>query len=62
MTERNYTVPTLVDVQGNAGNDYKIQYVPTAYFIDKDGFIQDKAIGGWQSLEQIEQRLLKIMP
>jgi len=62
MTEKNYTIPTLVDVQGNARHDYKIQYVPTTYFIDRDGFIRDKSVGGWQSLEQIEQRLSKIMP
>jgi len=61
MTEKNYTIPTLVDVQGNAGHDYKIQYVPTTYFIDRDDFIRDKSVGGWQNLEQIEQRLSKII-
>jgi len=61
MAEKNYTITTLVDVDGKARRSYRIQYVPTAYLIDKDGFIRDRQIGGWESFEQIEQRLTKIL-
>ena len=61
MAEKNYTIPTLVDTDGNVRNSYRIQFVPTAFFIDKDGFIRDKQVGGWENLEQIEQRLTKIL-
>ena len=61
MAEKNYTILTLIDIDGTARRSYRIQYVPTAYFIDKDGFIRDKRVGGWENLEQIEQILTKIL-
>ena len=61
MAEKNYTITTLLDVEGTARRSYRVQFVPTAFFIDKDGFIVDKQIGGWESLEQIEQRLTRIL-
>lgn len=61
MTSNNYTFPALIDTTGDAQHGYHIQYVPTTFFIDKDGFIRDKSVGGWQSLDQIEQRLAKIL-
>jgi peroxiredoxin len=60
MTEKNYTFIALADPQRSAGHDYSVQYVPTTFLIDKDGFIQDKIIGGFENLEQMEQRLAKI--
>jgi peroxiredoxin len=60
LAKRNYTFTTLSDLQSSAAHDYHIQYVPTTFFIDRDGFIRDKVIGGFENMEQIEQRLSKI--
>jgi peroxiredoxin len=61
MTENKYTFPALIDTTGDAQHGYHIQYVPTTFLIDKDGNIRDKIVGGWQSLDQIEGRLQKVM-
>jgi len=60
MAEREYAFIALTDTQGSTGHDYGIQYVPTSFFIDKDGIIQDKVIGGFVNLAQIEGHLTKI--
>ena len=62
MADKSYTIPTMVDVDGSVRRAYKIQFVPTAFFIDRDGFIRDKKIGGFDGLEDIEERLTKILP
>ncbi len=62
MTENNYSFLSVIDGPGAAKRDYKIQYVPTTFFVDKDGFIKDKAVGGWENLAQIEGRLKSILP
>jgi len=41
---------------------YNKLYIPTTFFIDKDGIIQDKVIGAFQNKTQIENRLSKIIP
>jgi hypothetical protein len=61
MADNKYTFVALTDPQGSSSHDYSIQYVPTSFFIDKDGIIQDKVIGGFENLAQIEQKLTKIM-
>ena len=60
MSNNKYTFTALTDPQGAASHDYAVQYVPTSFFIDKDGIIQDKVIGGFANLEAIEEKLKKI--
>ena len=52
----------LLDTTQDVAQRYNIQYIPTTFFIDKDGIIQDKVIGPFQNKTQIENRLCKIMP
>ena len=61
MSDGKYTFPALIDGKGDSVHNYHIQYVPMTFFIDKDGFIRDKAVGGWNDLTQIEERLAKIL-
>jgi thiol-disulfide isomerase/thioredoxin len=43
---RQLTFPILLDRDGAVGNLYEIRSLPTSYFIDKKGIIQDVVIGG----------------
>lgn len=52
----------LFDSYGAVLKKYRIQYYPTTFFVDRDGIIQEKVIGAFQSKEAIENRLGKIMP
>ena len=56
------SLPVLFDTKGVAWQGYNIQFIPTTFFIDKDGIIQDKVIGAFPSKAAIENRLAKIIP
>jgi cytochrome c biogenesis protein CcmG/thiol:disulfide interchange protein DsbE len=62
LAGKNYTFTTLLDPQNDTGRAYRLQYVPTTFFIDREGFIRDKVIGGFENLAQIEDRIKKILP
>ena len=51
----------LFDSNGTVLKKYRIQYFPTSFFVDRDGIIQEKVIGAFQSKEAIEKRLDKII-
>jgi len=40
------TFPILLDRDGAVGNLYEIRSLPTTFFVDPDGIIQDVVIGG----------------
>ncbi len=58
----NLSFTVLLDTKRDVAQKYNIQYIPTTFFIDKDGIIQDKLIGAFQNKTQIENRLSKIIP
>lgn len=58
----NLSFTVLLDTKQNVAQKYNFQYIPTTFFIDKDGIIQEKVIGPFQNKTQIENRLSKIMP
>jgi len=62
MQSYNLSFTVLLDTKKDVAQKYSIQYIPTTFFIDKDGIIQDKMIGAFQNKAQIENRLSKIMP
>jgi len=62
MQSNGLSFTVLLDTKQNVAQKYNIQYIPTTFFIDKDGIIQDKVIGAFQNKAQIENRLSKIMP
>ena len=58
----NLSFTVLLDAKQDVAQKYNIQYIPTTFFLDKDGIIQDKVIGAFQNKTQIENKLSKIMP
>jgi len=62
MKSQRLSFTVLLDTKQNVAQKYNFQYIPTTFFIDKDGIIQDKLIGAFQNKTQIEDRLSKIIP
>ena len=62
LQSRNLSLPVLLDTKQATAQEYNIRGIPTTFFIDKDGIIQDKVIGAFQSKAQIEKKLGEIMP
>ena len=58
----NLSFTVLLDTEQDIAQRYNITGIPTTLFVDKDGIIQDKVIGAFQSTAQIENRLSKIIP
>ena len=62
MQSNNLSFTVLLDTTQVVAQEYSITGIPTTFFIDKDGIIQDKVIGAFQNKTQIENRLSKIIP
>ena len=62
MRSNDLSFTVLLDTTRGVAQRYSITGIPTTFFIDKDGIIQDKLIGAFQNEKQIEDRLKKIMP
>jgi len=62
MQSYNLSFTVLLDTKQDVAQRYNITGIPTTFFIDKDGIIQDKVIGAFQNKAQIEDRLSKIIP
>ena len=62
MQSNNLTFTVLLDITGSVAQEYNVSAIPTTFFIDKDGIIQDKVIGAFPSQAEIESRLSQIMP
>jgi len=45
MRRGAYQVPVFLDESGEVGERYKIQTVPTTYFIDGEGIVRDVVVG-----------------
>ena len=58
----NLSLPVLLDSNQEVALKYGIQYIPTTFFIDKDGAIQAAKVGPFTSKEMIEEGINKIMP
>jgi len=52
----------LLDARQEVAREYNIRSIPTTFFIDKNGKIQDMKIGAFSSKAEIERRLSKIFP
>ena len=60
MQQHNLSFPVLLDREGNIAQKYNIRGIPTTFFIDRDGIIQDIRIGAFQNKEEIESSLSKL--
>lgn len=62
LQTHNLSLPVLLDTEENAARKYNITGIPTTFFIDSDGIIQQKIIGAFPNKEAIEKYLNSIMP
>ncbi len=62
LQSQGLSIPVLLDTEKNVAQEYNITGIPTTFFIDKDGIIQEKVIGAFPSKGAIEKNLSKIMP
>jgi len=62
LQSHNLSLPVLLDIDRDVAQKYGIRYIPTTFFIDKDGIIQVVRFGAFPNKEAIESDLNKIMP
>ncbi len=55
------TFPVIID-SGNLNQKYNVVYLPTTFFIDKDGIIRQVKVGAFLGMKEIENAVGKIMP
>lgn len=55
------SLPVLLDTKQDVARKYNIRYIPTTFFIDKEGVIQAVKVGAFPNKEAIEGDLNKIM-
>lgn len=60
MESNELSFPVLFDTDGSVGLDYKVSGIPTTFFIDRDGIIQAKKLGSFNSVAEIESYLVRI--
>lgn len=60
VNSNNLTFPILLDQTGEVSNLYQVQALPSTYFIDQNGIIQDIIIGGPMSEALIESKILEM--
>ncbi len=56
----NLTFPILLDNTGEVANLYRVQALPSTFFIDKNGIIQEIIIGGPMSEALIKSKILEM--
>jgi len=61
MQSHDLSLPVLLDAKQAVAQKYNIQYIPSTFFIDKDGIIQEKIVGAFPSKIAIEEKLSKII-
>jgi peroxiredoxin len=62
MESYDLSFPVLLDTDQDVALEYNIRAIPTTFFIDKDGIIQDIKVGAFSSKTEIERRLIKVIP
>lgn len=60
VEEYGLSFVVLLDTEREVSKQYFVRGVPTTYFIDRKGVIQNVTIGAFASIEEIEKNLNKI--
>lgn len=60
VAKNNLTYPILLDRTGEVSKLYQVQALPSTYFIDQNGMIEDIIIGGPMSEALIESKILEL--
>lgn len=61
VSDNNLTFPILLDGTSQSSTDYQIRSLPTTFFIDKDGIIQDMVLGGPMSEALLNIRVERLL-
>lgn len=56
------SLPVLLDIKKTVAYKYGFRYVPTTFFIDRDGIIQRMRVGPFPSKEAIDAYIEEIIP
>ena len=56
------SLPVLLDIKKTVAYKYGFRYVPTTFFIDRDGIIQRMRVGPFPSKESIDDYIDTIIP
>ena len=59
--ELQLTFPILFDVDGDATRQYLVRALPTTFFIDREGIIQEVVFGGPMSEALLRIRLSRLL-
>ncbi len=62
IQSNHYTFPVLLDGDYSASEKYNFEFIPTSFFIDRDGTIQSRVTGAFRDKTAVEKYLAKIMP
>ena len=61
VAEAGLTFPIALDTSGETTELYRIQGMPTTFFVGRDGLIKDMVIGGPLTQAAIESRVAELM-
>ena len=61
IQENELTFPILLDTTGQVANQYELRSLPSSYFIDRDGIIQEVVIGGPMAEALLRTRIESIL-
>jgi len=62
LQSHKLSLPVLLGYKTEVAQRYSVRYIPTTFFIDKEGIIQAQHVGAFPSKEAIEEDIDKIMP
>lgn len=61
VNEQGLTFPILLDETGKMGKDYQLRSLPSSFFIDRDGMINEVVIGGPMAEALLRTRVEEIL-
>lgn len=61
IQEHSLTFPVLLEETGDVARKYELRSLPSSFFIDRDGFIQEVVIGGPMSEALLRTRIESIL-
>ena len=59
--EKQLSFPILFDRDGEVSRQYNLHSLPTSYFIDQDGIIQDVVVGGPMAEALLRTRVERLL-
>ncbi len=61
VNEYSLTFPILLDESGAVGSAYQLRSLPSSFFIDRNGIIQEVVIGGPMAEALLRTRVAQIL-